>query len=296
MDPNETDVEKPEKRRGPKPITVTEPAPPAEGTAAFDLADNDLQRVLVTWKDSLAKYTGLLVAGAILLAVGLGYWLISANSARQTREAAWERLASAEVPEAYAAVADSYPGSEAAVWARLSEARSYLAEGVQSMFTDRPAAIERLESARKVAAQIADDENAPLQAREQAALYRAVALESMSDGDTSKAVQAYERYTKEYSGAARVAFAEQRIEELKRDDTAQFYAWFSEQNPTPAKPPEPNDGLDTETTPPAVEEESASKETAEETTSEDEAAEDATAEESPSEDAPAGDAADKPSE
>ena len=237
-------------KTGPKPINPAPAPEPPPNTSAFDLADNDLQRVLVGWKEKLAGYTGILVAAAVVLAIGLGYWLISSSRTRATQEEAWQRLATAEVPEQYAAVAQAYPGSEAAVWARLSEARANQSEGIRLMFTDRADATQRLEAARDTATAIADDPQAPFQAREQAALMRAVAIESLSGSDVQPAIDAYEAYLRQYAGGTQARLAQQRIDALKEPETAAFYAWFNQQNPTPPKPPEPNDGLDAAPQPP----------------------------------------------
>ena len=208
-----------------------------------ELAENDLARILRGWKESLAAHTGLLAAVGIGLVVLLGGYLVVQSRAESRRQAAWQQLANAEESQGYAAVAEDFAGSEAAVWARLREGRSHLEEGMRRMFTDRSQGVGLLEQAIAAAKDVSDAPEATYQAREQAMLMNATAVEALSGDDIAPAISAYEKFITEFPNSLQRGFAEQRLADLNNPETQQFYAWFSKQNPEPLAPLEPDDGL-----------------------------------------------------
>ena len=207
------------------------------------LEQNDLERLLKSGRDKAEGYTGLLIAAVIAVVVLIGGWLVMRTNAASQRQAAWQKLSEAEVAESYAAVVDEFPGSEAAVWARISEAKDLLGDGLKLMYTDRDTGRAKLEQAREAANEVLDSSAADFQAQEQAAMILAGVTETLSDGDMQPAVDAYQSFAETYPNSGMVAFARAKVEELSRPEVSEFYAWFSKQNPKPDAPAAPRDGL-----------------------------------------------------
>jgi hypothetical protein len=79
--------------------------------------------------------------------------------------------------------------------------------------------------------------------REQALLGYAVTLETMSDGDTTEAVAAYEKLLEEFPDSRLKGYAADRAASLKTGGAQDFYAWFHQLNPKPPERPGPQDQL-----------------------------------------------------
>jgi hypothetical protein len=159
--------------------------------------------------------------------------------------------------EDFANVADEYSGSQVGAWARLQEAESHLHSGIRLSFADRTAARDDLQEAREAYDTVLANPAAPLPVRERALYGLARTLETLAgiqtaekDGDASKpaatldeAVAAYEQLLKQFNQTLYANVAKERIAELKKPSTQDFYAWFRQQNPTPADRALPRDGL-----------------------------------------------------
>lgn len=203
-----------------------------------ELAENELGKMLGRVLDEhLNKILwGLIVVG--FAAAGVIFWVrASANQ----RSQAWTELASAQSAGEYEAVADDYPGTEAAAWARFRAADEYLRQGVMYSASDRPASDDRLAQAKQGYDHLLQDTTLPPEVREQALNGMAVTLETLSGSDTSEAVAAYEQLLKEFPNSRFKGWAEERIEALQTGRVQEFYAWFRSQKPRPADTPFPQD-------------------------------------------------------
>src|SRR5690606_17928917 len=143
--------------------------------------------------------------------------------------------------EDYQNVATDYAGTQVAQWALLRAGDGFLREGIRLSLTDRTASEERLSQAQESYDSLLKNTALPSVIREQALLGYAVTLETMSDGDTSQAVAAYEKLLEEFPQSRFQGYAADRIADLKAGGDQDFYAWFHQLNPKPAERPGPQD-------------------------------------------------------
>ncbi len=204
-----------------------------------ELAENDLSKLLSRVLDEhLNKILwGIIVAG--FAAAAVIFWN---RSSANTRSNAWTQLAASQSAEDYEAIADAFPRSEAAVWARLRAADMHLRQGISQSTSDRPTSTDELALAQKGFDSLLKDSSVPAEVREQALNGLAITLESQSGSDTSDAIAAYEQLLKEFPQSRFAGFASDRIDALKTGRVQEFYAWFQAQNPKPSDMPLPQDG------------------------------------------------------
>lgn len=208
-----------------------------------ELAENDLSKVLGRWGAEFDKHANTILTVLIvvtLLAAGVIYWT---RTSAATSALGWTDLANANSAEDFQNVAEMYPGTPVAEWAMLRAADGFLGEGIRLSLTDRPASTERLSQAQSSYEALLNNSSVPKEIREQALMGYAVTLESVSDGDTTAAVSAYEKLVAEFPKTRFKAFAEDRVAELKTGGAQDFYAWFHRLNPKPADLPMPQDGM-----------------------------------------------------
>ena len=143
----------------------------------------------------------------------------------------------ATTAEDYQAVADESPDSPIGILARLRQADRELEDAVSNMFTNREAAQDNLESAEKAYRQLEDRKDIIDSVRERVLVGLARVAECRCDGTDdamNAATAAWERILKDFPGSKTFkAIAEARIKRLASDDSREFYAWFSTQNPKP---------------------------------------------------------------
>jgi hypothetical protein len=171
------------------------------------------------------------------------YWV---RSSRATTYVGWARVAAARSAEDFANVADDFPGSKVAAWARLNEAERHLQNGIRLMFTDRAAGVSDLSQARSTLEELLAERGIPDQVREGARFRLARCLESEIGENTDAAIDAYEQLLQEYPESMYKESAETRVAALRTQEAKNFYAWFQKQNPKPPDIEKPNDGAASE--------------------------------------------------
>jgi hypothetical protein len=201
------------------------------GTEEVDLGPNIIE-----------QYGKLIAFGAIALVILFGAASYVVNNSTAGAEERWSKFAAAQSASDFANVASDFPGTDVAVWARLTEGEMVLREAVQLQFSDRAAAGGQFKKAGEALESVLGNANLPTSARERALLGQARLLEATSDGNMDEAIAAYEK-VKGIPNSIYATLVEARIEALKQDDTKSFYAWFSEQNPKPEDRARPQDGL-----------------------------------------------------
>lgn len=211
-----------------------------------ELKTNELQRVTAQFMKNLEPYSNQILIGLVAVSVVAGGAVWFARSAGTANELGWTQLATAQSPEDLANVADEFPDRTVGKWARLLEAEGLLETGIQLAFTDRPAALSDLKKAQESFEKVLVLEP-PDEIHDRALYGLARTLETLSSGDTSAAIAAYERLQQGVRSEAYAVLYRQeaanRIEELKKGRGQAFYAWFHEQDPKPQDRAEPLDGL-----------------------------------------------------
>jgi hypothetical protein len=190
----------------------------------------------------LEKYGKQIAFGAIALVILFAVGTFMSNTGQQGAEESWSRFAKAQVAADFANVASDFPGTEVAVWARLTEGEMLLREAVQLQFSDRSAANGEFKKAGEALDSVLASSSIPRVAQERALLGKARLLEATSDGSMDEAIAAYEK-VKGFPNSIYAELVDSRIETLKNDGTKSFYAWFSKQSPKPEDRAQPRDGL-----------------------------------------------------
>ena len=237
---------------------------------------NELGRVVQTTGSVLERHATTIVAvvcGLMLVAAAVIWW---SRQTTATNSAAWTLLENAKNVDDFGTIADTYKNTPAGDWAKLRGSESYLQSGAGNLFTDRDLANTDFKRAREGFEQLVAAIGTGPIIRERAVWGLARCLESTSDSDTTKAIEAYQRLLNEFPETMYKPFAEERIASLKTGGTKEFYAWFSKQNPKPTDihpkdgantggldmliPPGAGEGEET-TTPPASKSDDAANET-----------------------------------
>jgi len=198
------------------------------------LKENELGRVVQTTGSMLERYATAIVACvcvALLVAAAVTWWVRQSTA---SSSAAWTLLENAESVDDFGSIAEKYKNTSAGDWARLRESEANLRSGGDVLFSDRELANTDLKRAREGFEQLMASASASPIIRERAVWGMARCLESTSDGDTAKAIEAYQRLLNDFPDTIYKPFAEDRIAALKTGGTKEFYAWFSKQNPKPA--------------------------------------------------------------
>lgn len=181
------------------------------------------------FEDNMTKIVAV-VCAVLLLGAGITWWSRQSSSSTQ---AAWTLLENADTIEKYADIREKYRGTVAARWAQLLESEQYLKNGLDQMFTNRELGTSDLKKAISGFEELHTTKS-EVALHERTLWGLALALEATSDGDTTKASEAYQKLLNDVPDTMYKLVAEQRITALKTGGAKDFYAWFSKQNPKPA--------------------------------------------------------------
>jgi hypothetical protein len=198
------------------------------------LLTNDLGVEIERTVGFFERHLGLLI-GLISAALVLGgaiYWFTRTVESESAE--GWTLLDTAQNLEEFGTVIDKFKGKPPAQWAQLFVAETNLKTGMPLMFSNREIAKTDVKSAREGFESLLQEKTDPM-IRERALWGLALCLETTSDGNTSKVIDAYQRLTTEFPETIFKVVADDRIATLKKDGSKEFYAWFSKENP---KPPE----------------------------------------------------------
>lgn len=209
-----------------------------------ELATNSLADWLGEKIDALKPYSTAISATVLAVAVAVFayvYWS-QKNQARQA--AGWEKYFQAldergreDADARLRDVAEDFSKSSPGAWARLSLADSQLAVGVDKLFNDRPASRQTLDDAIENYRLVLDSAPPDSPLAERATFGVAEAYESKNELD--KAREQYRSLVERWPEGAFTAMAQQRLDDLDRKSTMDFYDWFGKQSPKPKQPKGP---------------------------------------------------------
>ena len=204
-----------------------------------ELAENDLAKLLGRWAAEFDKHVNVILMVLVAAGVLVAGYLFWSNSSSAENADGWKELAAATDATDYVSVAENFPGTTVAEWATLRAANSYLENGIRQSLTDRPQSNDSLQQASESFDSLLSNSSVSPEVREQALIGNAMTLETLSDGDTSDAIAAYEALLDQFPTSRFRAFSEDRIAALKTGGVQEFYAWFHQLNPKPADRPVP---------------------------------------------------------
>lgn len=195
-----------------------------------------LAKLLKESKPFLEKYGTTMIYGVAAILAITAVVVYFQRQPAPTAEVSRDLLL-AKTAEDYQAVADEFPDSPIGILSRLRQADSELETAVSSMFTNREAANDSLETAEKAYKQLEDRKDVNDSIRERVFVGLARVAECRCDGsdDTmNAAIAAWQRVLKSFPDSKIFkAAAESRIKRLASEDSRKLYAWFSTQNPKP---------------------------------------------------------------
>ncbi|TWT58547.1 hypothetical protein KOR42_19280 [Thalassoglobus neptunius] len=215
--------------------TVTSENPPQDPDFHFhhEAETTELEKWLKAAGKKIEPYSNQILIGAIALAVVAAiaiYWVRSSDA---SQGAAWQQFVKATTPAEYEKVASTFSSSQVGAWAMLESGRGHLREGLNTALTNRESSDKSLSQAKDAFSQVLDHPHATDEAKADAIYGLATALEVLSGDDLNQAIEQYQRLIDTYPGSQHVAWATQRIKDLKKRSAAEFYAWFRKQNPEP---------------------------------------------------------------
>ncbi|MCA9054003.1 MAG: tetratricopeptide repeat protein [Planctomycetaceae bacterium] len=205
------------------------------------LHENDLAGILDRNLKKIEPYSNQILIGilvATVLAVGIIIWQRSSGAADAE---AWGKFAKAATADEYLTVAEDHPGTNVARWAQLRAGEQFLNQGLRTATSDRKSTEDNLKQAESAFQSLLQGSGATPQVRERALYGLALARETLSNGDTSKAIEAYEELRNSFPDSHLAGLAEQRMNDLKQESTRDFYAWFDRQPRKPEDRPKPKD-------------------------------------------------------
>ena len=191
----------------------------------------------------IAPYSNAILATILLAGVGLLGWSWWSGRAEARQEQAWTDLFGAVNsgnPANLDDVVERYPGSEVAQWASVVAADMHLEQGCRQLFESKALGAQELQEAHDKYLLVLKDARNP-QLRERATFglaraYEALAGTRQSQGELDRASENYQNVVDNWPQGVYIDLARQRLEDLKRADTKQFYDAFAKYEPKPAPP------------------------------------------------------------
>lgn len=187
--------------------------------------------------DAIKPYTNLIVGATlavVILAVGVSLWNKQSQTKSNTAWNLYYEALDADDPALLQDVIEMYPSSEAAQWAIVAQGDLFFANGSYGLFIDKANANQELDKAvecYKIAQKIG---NKMLDARAAFGLARSYEAK----GDIKKAKAAYETLIKKQKDSPYAETAEDRLADLQKTSTLEFYDLLAKYDPKPALSPE----------------------------------------------------------
>jgi tetratricopeptide (TPR) repeat protein len=203
-----------------------------------ELQHNEIADWLAEAIERVKPYSRAIAGVALAAAVLLTAYVVLSRRAESKQSTAWNEYYQAlqspsnEGLEAdLEAIAREHQSAVAGLWAAVTLADLQLDEGVRSFFFDRRAAEKKLQSAAAHYEAVVEKADDPLlRARALYGLGRA--QESL--GHLDEARRAYRQIVDAEGSDAFRSLARLRLDDLERDSTKDFYAWFETQEPAGA--------------------------------------------------------------
>lgn len=213
--------ERPSKRHAEHPSTTVIHHYEERQTILFRWFNRALEKGTKFW----ALVGAAVVVGLVLVVLLNGVFVGDSKSSQ-----AWEELSQARSSEQQVKIAEEYPLTPAARWARLQAATMVYNQGFDLLVTNRSEAEPLFKRAYKLFSEAYDEaaKTDPAVAR-LAALGMARTLEASND--INPAIEQYDLVAKTWPNTEEGKQASQLAKKLRQKDVAQFYAWLANYKP-----------------------------------------------------------------
>ena len=207
-----------------------------------ELARNELADWIGDKIEAVKPYSTALTATALALVVAVFAFVLWSRKSEARRAKGWQEYFTAsqsvkEGDEDLLKVIDDYPHTPAALWARISIADRQLAKGIDQLFNDRALARQSLDDAVEGFRTALDEASDDQFLAERATFGLAEAYEAKND--LSQAREQYGAVVKRWPEGAFAGMANDRLSDLERRGTKDFYDWFAKHSPPPKTPKGP---------------------------------------------------------
>lgn len=207
-----------------------------------ELARNELADWIGDKIEALKPYSTALTATALALVVAVFAFVLWSRKGEARRAKGWQEYFTAnqsvkEGDDDLLKVIDDYPYTPAALWARVSIADRQLAKGIDQLFNDRALARQSLDDAVEGFRTALDEASDDQFLAERATFGLAEAYEAKND--LSQAREQYRAVVDRWPGGAFAGMANDRLSDLERRGTKNFYDWFAKHSPRPKTPKGP---------------------------------------------------------
>ena len=214
-------------------------------TRRHELEKNELADRLGTGVSAVQPALPFILGGIAVLVVGSLGWGLYSSSAKKKQAVAWTEYyftISERDGDSFLDLADEYPNSKAAGWARQTAGASYLDEGIEAIYRNKDEGVGLLKQAIEAFNGVLDASPSE-ELRGKALLGLARAHETLAEVD--EALGFYQDFSASSAATGRLQImANERIQFLRSDAGKEFYAWFAEQDPKPDAAIELPSGLD----------------------------------------------------
>jgi tetratricopeptide (TPR) repeat protein len=196
-----------------------------------ELQHNSLADILSDVGENAKPYAKGLLGVALAALVVVCAYLYLSKRAEAEEGASWDQTWQAvdrQDMEGLREVVKAYPNKPAALWSQLLLADMELSSGVSKLFVQKSTGRDLIRTALDDYQNVAEHAVHP-QEREHALFGIGRAQESLDQ--LSKAREAYEQLVKNYPSGPYEKRAQQRLDELARDSTKNWYDWFETTEP-----------------------------------------------------------------
>ncbi len=218
--------ESPRSASQPKPVPGRHQFEHQVPTVIHDPEENMM--VLARWthramKDPV-KFWGVIAAIVIGL-LGLVFLSNVVWSGSSANAEVWAKMESVKSPAERVQLAEEFPGSAAATWARLQAATEYYNLGFADLPNNRDVGLPNLQKAVAIFDEVARQAPQDSPQARAGAFGKARALEARNE--LPKAIEQYELVVKTWPGSTEAAEAKKLAAALKRPEAVAFYKEFS---------------------------------------------------------------------
>ncbi len=206
-----------------------------------ELQHNELAQWIIKTYGYIQPYANAILGVIVLVLLAVAAWTWWSRQSAAQQAAAWNELYIAQAngnPGEIMEVVENNPDRRVGHWAAVVAGDMYLASGCQQLFTSKATAAQDLRKAVESYLMVLEQSQTPM-LRERATFglgraYEALSATRQGQGELDDAIEQYQTLVDEWPDGAYTQIARQRLQDLQRSATKQFYDKFAQYDPKPA--------------------------------------------------------------